>query len=172
MILFRSVFIHYKTKYLDFIIFHTRRGDCVIVIRRRCKMTYFAETVAAENLLRDNVHRAGTRDGSGVWYYPPTVLDVDGRLWGTVSDHLDRVLENRAAVRRYYGSLQPDAPAPLLLNRAGHVAVIESFAADLLTYYRPLLSVVDGMSADLANQTVVLLTEANVLYNIALAMRP
>lgn len=135
-------------------------------------MSHYIETVAAVNLLRDNIHKAGTRDSSGVWYYPPTMLDVDGRLWGTVADHLDRVLENRMAMRWYYASLQPDAPAPLLLNRAVHVAVIESFAADLLNYYRPLLSATEEIRSDLVTQTVLLLTEANALYNIALAMRP
>ncbi|XP_022165560.1 uncharacterized protein LOC111030401 [Myzus persicae] len=141
-------------------------------------MTYSAETetaaAAAVNLLRDNVRLAGMT-GAGVggpWYYPPTVVDEDGRLWGSCADHMERVLDNRTAVRHYYRSLQPDAPAPPLLSRADHVAVIETFAADLLAYYRPLLAVVDPLRSDLGAQTVVLLAEANVLYNIVLAMRP
>ncbi|CAH1720514.1 uncharacterized protein LOC114126689 [Aphis gossypii] len=141
-------------------------------------MTYTTETdvaaAAAVNLLRDNVRLAGTT-GVGVggpWYYPPTAVDEDGRLWGSCADHLKRVLENRMAIRHYYRSLQPDAPAPPLLSRAGHVAVIEAFAADLLAYYRPLLAAVDPRRSDLGAQTVVLLAEANVLYNIVLAMRP
>jgi len=141
-------------------------------------MAYTAETeaaaAAAVNLLRDNVRLAGTT-GTGVggpWYYPPTVVDEDGRLWGSCADHMERVLENRTAIRHYYRSLQPDAPAPSLLSRAGHVAVIEAFAADLLAYYGPLLAVVDPLRSDLGAQTVVLLAEANVLYNIVLAMRP
>lgn len=141
-------------------------------------MTYTAETdvaaAAAVNLLRDNVRLAGTT-GVGVggpWYYPPTAVDEDGRLWGSCADHLKRVLENRMAVRHYYRSLQPDAPAPSLLSRTGHVAVVEAFAADLLAYYRPLLAAVDPPRSDLGAQTVVLLAEANVLYNIVLAMRP
>lgn len=135
-------------------------------------MTYFAETAEAVNLLRDNIRLAGTRAGA-VWYYPPTVLDEHGRLWGSRADHLDRMLENRAALRLYYRSLQPDAPAPALLGRAGHVAAVEAFVAAVLAYYRPLLTVADGLlPGDLAAQTVALLAEANALYNVVLAMRP
>lgn len=137
-------------------------------------MTWFAD--AALNLLRDNAHLAGRTGGGGAaltWYYPPTVLDENGRLWGDCADHLDRVLENRTAVRHYYRSLLPDAPVPALLGRGGHVAAVESFAADLLAYYRPLATAaVASASADLIAQAVVLMSEANVLYNIALAMRP
>lgn len=141
-------------------------------------MTYTADTdvaaAAAVNLLRDNIRWAGTTGASvdGPWYYPPIALDEDGRLWGSCVDHMKRVLENRMAVRHYYRSLQPDAPAPPLLSRTGHVAIIEAFAADLLTYYRPLLAAIDPLRSDLGAQTVVLLAEANVLYNIVLAMRP
>ncbi|XP_025425977.1 uncharacterized protein LOC112694651 [Sipha flava] len=128
-----------------------------------------AEAVAAVNMLRDNVHLAGTVY-RGTWYYPPTVLDENGRLWGSYTDHLDRVLKNRMLLRYCYRSLQPDAPVPVLLDRTGHVAMVEAFTADLMTYYRPLLTVVDALRTDLGAQTVCLVAEANILYNIASAM--
>lgn len=131
---------------------------------------YSNKEAAAVNLLRYNLHMAGTCDAGSTWYYPPTVLDEDGRLWGSSVDHLNRVLENRAVIRHYYRSLLPDAPAPPLLGRAGHVVAVQSFAADLLTYYQPLLDKVDGYSTDLGAQTVFLMAEAKVLYNVALAM--
>lgn len=129
-----------------------------------------AEVVVTLNMLRENVHTAGTWSG-GVWHYPPTVLDEDGRLWGSYADHLDRMLENRKIVRLYYRSLQPDAPTPLL-GWASHVAVVEAFVAVRLEFYRPLLSVVDRLRSDLAAQVVLLVSEFNVLYNVVLAMRP
>lgn len=134
-------------------------------------MTHFAG--AALNALRDYARLAGrTGGGGGTWYYPPTVLDEDGRLWGGRADHMDRVRENRTAVRHYYRSLLPDAPAPALLGRAGHAAAVESFAAVVLAYYGPLAAASPGaVPADLVAQAAVLLAEANVLYNIALAMR-
>lgn len=130
-----------------------------------------ADANTVVNLLRDNIHLAGTRSG-GVWYCPPTVLDEDGRLWGSYDDHVDRMLENRTDIRRYYRSLQPDAPVPAVLGRSGHMAAVEAFVVDVLAYYRPLLAVVDGLRDDLAAQTVVMLAEANALYNVVLAMRP
>lgn len=135
---------------------------------------YFAEAAAAVNSLRDNVHLAGT-GGDGVWYYPPTVLDENGRLWGSYADHADRVLENRAALRCYYRSLQPDAPVPSPPHgRAGHVAAIETFVTDLLAYYRPLMATAAAaeVPSELIAQAAVLLAETNVLYNVVLAMRP
>lgn len=137
-------------------------------------MTHFVGPTAAAalNSLRDNVHLAGRTGSGGTWYYPPTVLDEDGRLWGDHADHADRVLENRTALRHCYRSLLPDAPAPALLGRAGHVAAVESFVAILLVYYQPLATASPHVvPADLIAHTAVLLAEANVLYNIALAMR-
>jgi len=52
------------------------------------------------------------------------------------------------------------------------MAAVEAFVVDVLAYYRPLLAVVDGLRDDLAAQTVVMLAEANALYNVVLAMRP
>lgn len=122
-------------------------------------------------LLRENIHSAGTWI-DGVWQYPPSILNEDGRLWGTYADHLDRTLENRKIVRLYYRSLQSDLPEPPLLGWAGHVAVIEAFVTVLLEYYRPVLPVVDQLRSDLAAQVVLLNKEASVLYNVVLAMRP
>lgn len=70
-------------------------------------MTNFADAAAAVNSLLDNVHLSGTVS-YGTWYYPPTVLDEDGRLWGSSADHLDRVLENRKVLRCYYRSVLYD----------------------------------------------------------------
>lgn len=135
---------------------------------------YVAEGAAAVNSLRDNLHLAGTGDVvGGVWYYPPTVLDENGRLWGSYVDHANRVLENRAALRCYYRSLQPDAPVPPPpQGRDGHVAAVETFVTELLAYYRPLIAAPAAVPSELIAQTSVLLAEANVLYNVVLAMRP
>lgn len=151
------------------------RVDTVVVVVVAMQTPYFAQAAAAVNSLRDNVHLAGTGDGvGGVWYYPPTVLDENGRLWGSYADHADRVLENRAALRCYYRSLQPDAPVPAPPHgRAGHVAAVETFVTDLLAYYRPLMAATAvAVPLELIAQTSVLLAETNVLYNVVLAMRP
>lgn len=144
----------------------------VVVVVAAMQTPYFAEAAAAVNSLRDNVHLAGT--GDGVWYYPPTVLDENGRLWGSYADHADRVLENRAALRCYYRSLQPDAPVPPPpQGRAGHVVAVETFATDLLAYYRPLMAATAAAAPpELIAQTAVLLAETKVLYDVVSAMRP
>ncbi|XP_050441145.1 uncharacterized protein LOC126846070 [Adelges cooleyi] len=123
------------------------------------------------NLLRDHIHLAGrTAEMSGTWYYPPTVLDEDGYLWGSCADHLDRMFENRAAMRYYYKSVQPDAPVPLI-GRKEHVAVAVAFVENLITYYQPLLAV-DGLRHELRIQAVALINEAKVLLNFLTSMRP
>lgn len=129
-----------------------------------------AEVAAALDLLRDNVHLAGTGTDAA-WYYPPTLLDENGRLWGCIDEHLDRVYENRVALRLYYRSLQSDAPVPALLGRSGLLAVVETFTAGLLSYYRPLQSTTAMVREGLTDQVAVLLAEANALHNVALTMR-
>ncbi|XP_025414532.1 uncharacterized protein LOC112686468 [Sipha flava] len=128
-----------------------------------------AEAVAAVNMLRDNIHLAGTVN-RGTWYYPPTVLDENGRLWGNYDDHFDRVIKNRKLVRYLYRSLQPDAPVPLLLGRAGHLATVKEFATNMMTYYRPLLTSVNVLCSHLGAQAVFLVAEADILYKIASTM--
>lgn len=119
--------------------------------------------------LKDYIHLAGYYSESGVWYYPPLILDEHGYLWGSCADHLDRMFENRMAMRYYYRSVQPDAPISVL-GRRTHVTVALDFVDNLVTYYQPLMSA-ERLPHELKIQAVALLSEAKVLCNFLRSLR-
>lgn len=126
--------------------------------------------MVVNNYFNVNIEFAGTTGLDHMWYYPPTILDDNGQLWGTIGEHLERIHENRMALKYYYWTLQPDVPMAQLFGWVGHLAAIEAFINSLLTFYTPLLAA-DHIHNELSSQVEFLLTETNMMHNVLLALR-